>query len=97
MSSTIEESRVRLRTVVIICTSIIGGLGSLGTAGVWRAASTLTEISRDIRDLKSNSITRSEASDLALRAAMENPGLRVPDPRNPSQILVVVKPGEHPT
>jgi hypothetical protein len=44
--------------------------------------------------------TLAAASEQALRLAMENPGLRVPDPRDPSSLLPVVArvipPGEKP-
>ncbi|QQS08659.1 MAG: hypothetical protein IPK69_11820 [Phycisphaerales bacterium] len=33
------------------------------------------------------SYTLAAASEQALRMALENPGLRVPDPRNPSQLI----------
>lgn len=33
------------------------------------------------------------ASEVALRTAIENPGVRVPDPRNPDRLIVVRLPG----
>lgn len=33
--------------------------------------------------------SKPEAVEQAMRMAIENPGMRVPDPRNPSQIIIV--------
>lgn len=40
-------------------------------------------------DASTDKYTLSAASENALRTAIENPGMRVPDPRNPSDIFVV--------
>jgi len=85
----LEDSKLSLRTVVAICTAIVSLIGGLGSIGVWRASSTLTEILRDIHDLKANSLTREEASNLAMRAAIENPGLHIPDPNRPGSSFYV--------
>lgn len=41
--------------------------------------------------IESNRYRISDASEQALRLAIENPGLRVPDPRNTADIIVVAK------
>lgn len=49
----------------------------------------LESMGGDIERLARDSMTISQASEAALRMAIENPGMRVPDPRDPSRIIEV--------
>lgn len=49
----------------------------------------LTEMSNRIVLLEDGRFSKAEAAEQAYRMAIENPGLRVPDPRNPAQIIIV--------
>lgn len=51
--------------------------------------SRMVELTRTIEGLKTTAYTKAEASELALRTAIANPGLRVPDPRESGKIIVV--------
>lgn len=51
------------------------------------------KISDTLGRLTSDRFTLTAASEQALRWAIENPGLRVPDPRDPSKIIVVITKG----
>lgn len=55
-------------------------------------ASKVGAIDTSINGIKAeveNRITIAAASEQALRMAIENPGMRVPDPRDPNRIIVV--------
>jgi hypothetical protein len=81
MPPLLEDTRVRIVSVIAI-------LGAIA-AGSWRAATVLGDIRRDLQALTANAYTMDRASEVALRTALENPGQRVPNPRDPSQIIVV--------
>lgn len=53
----------------------------------------MVEIRKDLIDLqaqmKDDRYTLTAASEKALRTAIENPGMRVPDPRDPDKIISV--------
>lgn len=51
----------------------------------------LASLRADVTKLQGEQYTTSMAEAQALRMAIENPGLRVPDPRNPGQVIVVDK------
>jgi len=53
----------------------------------------LVELANAIQD---DRYTLTQAAERALRSAIENPGLRVPDPRDPSTIITVKKHNEIP-
>lgn len=62
----------------------------------WKMASTLNEVNSTMRNLdarvsavESNRFRISDAAEVALRTAIENPKMRVPDPRDPSRIIAV--------
>jgi hypothetical protein len=58
----------------------------------WHVTKTLSSIRADIKSIGEelgNSFTLDKASEQALRMAIENPGMRVPDPRDPAKIIEV--------
>ena len=71
-----------------ICGTIMGASYFLGGKA--------EKLQRDMQDqrldfeaLKSETYTLPMAAEQALRMAIENPGMRVPDPRNPNEVIVV--------
>jgi len=91
----LEDSKIQFRSVV----AIVGGMLVLTISfigGTWKLAlvmNTMTtqiiNLHDDLENVKSNSYTLSRASEQALRTALENPSLRVPDPRDPNKLIVV--------
>ena len=62
----------------------------------WRASEFTADIyaqmeslRRDINRVTEERFTMAQGAEQALRLAMENPGIRVPDPRNPGQFFEV--------
>jgi archaeosine-15-forming tRNA-guanine transglycosylase len=58
----------------------------------WRITGKLSSIDNNILSMRQeldNSFTLDKASEQALRMAIENPGMRVPDPRDPTKIIEV--------
>lgn len=54
-----------------------------------RNALALENIKQDVDEAKAESFTSAMAAETALRLAINNPGMRVPDPRNPDRVIVV--------
>lgn len=68
-----------------------GLLGAVCIASLtigWRAAVVLSRIDRRLASLEESRYTLPAAAEHALRFALENPGLSVPDPRDPSKLIV---------
>lgn len=91
----IEESKVRFRSVAAIVGSMIT-IAVVMIGATWKLASLLSEMNNQIHalstaldDVKNSSYTMTRASEQALRTAIENPQLRVPDPRDPARLIVV--------
>lgn len=53
----------------------------------WWMATKLNKIDSRLQDIERDHFTKSEAEAHALRMAIENPSIRVPDPRNPGKVL----------
>ena len=75
--------------------TIIAGIGAVVTAA-WVGRGVYDEMNKRIdalaaraTGLEDSSYSLSAASEQALRMAIENPGMRVPDPRDPNKIIVV--------
>jgi hypothetical protein len=92
---TLEDSKLRFRSVVAIVAAIVS-MGGIGGTGIWKAAFILADLRRDVQDLRrqseadrAGSFSMDRASEVALRMAIENPGTRIPNPRDPSQVIVV--------
>lgn len=56
------------------------------SCAVW-IVNRLSRIDARLSTLEEDHYTKAEAAENALRMALENPGLNVPDPRNPGQLL----------
>lgn len=89
-----ERTRIALPVALqlTLLTSVIGCTATV----VWAAQSLkskievrLDENSAGLALLKSEMYPLAVASEQALRTAIENPGMRVPDPRDPNRIIVV--------
>lgn len=87
-----QNSRVTLGVVGAILVVGIGATWTLATVVINQFSSIRSEI-RDLTSgleaVKVDRYTLAAASETALRTAIENPGLRVPDPRNPGKVFVV--------
>lgn len=82
-------------TVGLVVTILAVGIGA-----TWQLARVVTDQFAGVRDeiaslktgldaVKTDRYTLTAASETALRTAIENPGMRVPDPRNPAHVFVV--------
>lgn len=87
------QAKVTL-TVGLVCSILI----TVVTC-TWKIASTMNEVNTTMRNLdarvsaiENNRFRISDAAEVALRTAIENPKMRVPDPRDPSKIIVVGEP-----
>lgn len=70
----------------------MGLLGTLCLASIalgWRGATLLGRIEGRLATVEQDRYSLTAASEQALRMALENPGLAVPDPRDPKNIIVV--------
>jgi hypothetical protein len=87
-----KETKITLGTFAAV---LVVGIGA-----TWTLASILLsqfnaihvqvhDITSALGDVKTNAFTLAAASEHSLRTAIENPGLRVPDPRDPSKVFVV--------
>lgn len=75
-----------------ITMGVAGTLGLLAIGATWHVGVQLSAINQRLDQLEKNvgeRFTLTAASEQALREAIENPGHRVPDPRDPSQIIEV--------
>lgn len=83
-----KETTVTLSAAVAASMAFLGGAfwihNSIQTLG-----GQMERMSEQVVTLRANQYTISQAAENALRMAIANPGMRVPDPRNPGQILVV--------
>lgn len=100
MSPTLDENtKVPLRALLATLLLVGGGIATFA-GGVWYLGRALQRIDGRLETLESritaveqsDNITSAKASELALRAAIANPGLKLPDPRNPSLYIRVEVP-----
>lgn len=82
-------------TLGVACASAVF-LGSIAVASARYVGSkfdaadvTIRELAKGLEGVKADRFTLTAASEAALRTAIENPGLRIPDPRDPSKVFVV--------
>lgn len=85
-----EKTKVSLTIGAIFAVILFVG------GGAWKASAfasgievELKSLRGDLTTLAGDRFTLAMASEQALRTAMANPGLRVPDPRNPGQFFFV--------
>ena len=55
----------------------------------WKVYAALDDVADRLAVIEGDRLGLTRASELAARAALENPGLRVPDPRHPDHVLAV--------
>jgi len=82
------NEKLRINLPVISFVTVIIAAVSVGLAfeAMRRDVRELTE---QISEVQQNQYTMALASETALRRAIENPGHREPDPRDPSRVIVV--------
>jgi hypothetical protein len=68
--------------------TIITILGSTAMA-VWRISKVINRFESRLLDLEKDRYPMSIASENALRLAILNPGIQIPDPRDPNRTIVV--------
>lgn len=66
--------------------TIVGMFGSVWSVGWW-IAKKLTKFENRLFELERDKWGLAAESEYALRTALANPGLRVPDPRNPGRYI----------
>ena len=83
-------------------TKIKAGVVIAAIAACCTLAVTLFGLRSDVDEIKANRWTLAQQCEHALRTAIFNPGMKVPDPRSPGQSILVgeakvvpVKTGEH--
>ena len=79
-------------STLTITMSVAAGLIIFAIGATWWVAKTLSNITTQIKTMLTrldNAFTIEKASEQALRMAIENPGMRVPDPRDPAKIIEV--------
>lgn len=58
-------------------------------SGLLKLSSSLSDLNHKVDVAMADRYSLTQASENALRMAMENPGMRVPDPRRPGEVIVV--------
>jgi hypothetical protein len=100
LSPTLDENtKVPLRAIFVALGIFGGGIATFA-GGIWYLGRSLQRIDSRLETLEaritavenSDNLTSAKASELALRAAIANPGLKLPDPRNPSLYIRVEVP-----
>ena len=76
------------RPVLVFAISIIG----TAMSATWYLSAKINSFEYRMETIESDRYSLTMASERALREAIENPGLRVPDPRDPTRIIVVEVP-----
>jgi hypothetical protein len=85
-------SAKEITTIVLYIASICGSvIVSSATVGWWlgRKVIRVETAIKTLEEFKADTMTIPMAEATALRMAIENPGIRVPDPRRPGQVIVV--------
>lgn len=72
-----ENTKVKLG-VVIGAVTVLAALGA-----------TLSSLRADVDEIKNNRWTIAQECESVLRTAILNPGIKMPDPRNPGSVIVV--------
>lgn len=76
-----QDTKVTIGTAVLVLVSLL-------TVG-WRLNTEFSKLRTDLTAVQNDSYSKAAAAEQALRLAMENPGLRVPDPRDPTKVFEV--------
>ena len=73
-----------------------GSIMVTALSATWYLSAKMSNYEARMRGVEADRYTLTMASEKALREAIENPGFRVPDPRDPSKIIVVEMAGGSP-
>lgn len=84
-----QSSPVSLGDLLLIVTVICSS-----GAAVWRISSLVSGLNTRLEDLEKDKFGMSQVCELALRQSIANPGMRVPDPRHPGEIIQVLGDGD---
>jgi len=79
-----EKNRQMLAYIGGVLTVVTTGMGA-----TWFLSQRFERMQHQIDTLLSDRYSLTQASERALRTAIENPGMRVPDPRDPNKIILV--------
>jgi hypothetical protein len=75
------ENKTTVRVLIaILCVTVTGVIGGAGF---------VYKVTDEIDDLKADHFGKALMSEWALRTAIANPGMEVPDPRDPNRLIVV--------
>jgi len=90
-SATLKGSPITWGDALIALSVLTATGGAVWRIGVLfnRIDKKMDHIDGRVGDLEEDSFGVSKACELALRGAILNPGMRVPDPRDPSQVITV--------
>lgn len=80
--------KVTVGAIVAGCI-VIGGASIMASRQVSAALNELADVKIEVAQVRLNSYALAAAAEQALRFAIENPGIRVPDPRDPTRVIVV--------
>lgn len=84
MAALTQDTKVTIGVVFIALSGAV--------TGTWWLGAQIAQLNNRLDRLDSligDRFSMTQASETALRLAMENPGMRVPDPRDPSQVIEV--------
>lgn len=84
-----KDTKVRLGSAAMIVSAILGASWWLQQELRANQDAVLETVRSDMKTLESKTFGIAAAAEAALREAIENPGHRVPDPRDPTKIIVV--------
>ena len=98
--STPEPLPVTITQNTKVTIGLVGSVLVVGIGATWTLAtvivnqfsgirSEITTLNTGLEQVKTDLYTLTAASETALRTAIENPGMRVPDPRSPGKVFVV--------
>lgn len=78
--------------VAISCAIGIGCSLFYAQQALAQVQQSLDVVARDVKAIQDDKYTLSSASEYALRLAIANPGMKVPDPRVPDRVICVEVP-----
>lgn len=78
---TLDQSKVTIGVAALVVAQV--------AVGTWVVSSVIGGFRQDIQQLKQEQYSLPAAAEQALRMAIENPGMSVPDPRDPTRVIRV--------
>lgn len=82
--SFLQDNKQIIAYVVGLLTIVTTGMGA-----TWFLGQRFERIQNQVDVLTEDNYTLTQASEQAFRTAVANPGMRIPDPRDPDRIIVV--------